>query len=376
MRISARGLNRASLGRQLLLERSRIGVPEAVRRLVALQAQSAASPYMALWNRLVDFDPAELDDAFASRTIVKSNVVRMTLHAAHVEDYRMLRESLEPSLRAARLGGRFAATGLKPADAEAVIPELLAFADRPRTPTECKAWLAERLDADPAGAWCGLRQYAPFWAAVTGGPWSFGDRPSYIAADPLPVPPEPDVVEAALRVFIVRYLAAFGPASIADTALVAMMQRARVKEALKSMDSEVEQVEGPNGAVLYDVPGAPLPDEETPAPPRLLGMWDNVLLAYVDRSRVIPPEYREHAIRINGDVLPMIMVDGYVAGVWRPVEDGIEVTAFNDLSAQDWDGLEAEALSLKSLLADRDPLVYKRHGHWWAKLPAADTRVL
>jgi hypothetical protein len=105
-------------------------------------------------------------------------------------------------------------------------------------------------------------------------------------------------------------------------------------------------------------------------------MWDNVLLAYADRGRVTPPAYRKHIARSNGDVLPTILVDGQVAGVWRAVEAGIEATAFHRLPKDAWDGLAAEAASLKRFLADRDPLVYRRYWRWWKDLPAAEVRVL
>jgi hypothetical protein len=128
--------------------------------------------------------------------------------------------------------------------------------------------------------------------------------------------------------------------------------------------------------VLFDLPGAKLPNESTPAPPRLLPMWDNVLLAHIDRSRVVPAEYRQLVMRRNGDVLPTLLVDGFVCGVWRPVDDGIEATAFQRLPDEAWDGLAAEARGLLALLADREPTVYRRHAHWWSELPRAEVRVL
>ena len=105
-------------------------------------------------------------------------------------------------------------------------------------------------------------------------------------------------------------------------------------------------------------------------------MWDSILLAYSDRSRVIPPDYRRVVIRRNGDVLPTLLVDGYVAGVWRPVEVGIEATAFHRLSKEEWRGLETEAAALVKVLADRDPTVYRRYARWWATLPSAEVRLL
>jgi len=105
-------------------------------------------------------------------------------------------------------------------------------------------------------------------------------------------------------------------------------------------------------------------------------MWDSVLLAYSDRSRLIPPDLRRLVIRQNGDVLPTLLVDGAVAGVWRPVAGGIEATAFQPLTADAWDGLATEAAALVAFLADRDPTVYRRYGHWWASLPRAEVRIL
>jgi hypothetical protein len=155
----------------------------------------------------------------------------------------------------------------------------------------------------------------------------------------------------------------------------ALVRRSRIRVALEALSSVLDLVDGPDG-VLYDVPGARRPAADIPAPPRLLPMWDNVLLAYADRSRVIPPEYRKLVIGNNGDVLPTLLVDGYVAGVWRPVDGGIEATAFHALDDRAWDGLAAEAKPLLSLLADRERTVYRRYDRWWADLPSAEVRVL
>lgn len=156
----------------------------------------------------------------------------------------------------------------------------------------------------------------------------------------------------------------------------ALVQRARVKGAVHALAGELERLEGADGVVLYDIPGAPRPAEHTQAPPRLMAMWDSVLLAYTDRSRIIPPEFRKHVTRMNGDVLPTLLVDGYVAGVWRAVEGGIEAKAFRPLPDEAWAGIATEARALKSFLADRDPKVYGRYNHWWTKLPDAEVRLL
>ena len=379
MMISARGLNRATLDRQMLLERKWFGVSEAVGRVVALQAQHPASPYLALWNRLRDFNPSDLDRAFADYSVVKATVMRITLQAVHPDDYQVFREAVDPSLHGARLRDRrFARSGLTPEEGIALIPEFLGFSQQARTADECKIWLDERLgDRSHRGVWWALRQYAPLWRAPTGDPWSFGARTSYVAAERRPALADDEAANRALQTLIKRYLTGFGPASMADVAQFALVTRARVKVALQGLDGEFVELKGPNGERLYDLPGASLPDEETPAPPRLLGMWDNVLLSHADRSRVIPEPYRKHVARSNGDLLPTLLVDGYVAGVWRPVDGQIEASAFHPLSVETWSRLADEARDLVALISEREANVYRRYDRWWkTKLPIAETRLL
>lgn len=375
--INARQLNRATLGRQLLLRREPLSVVEAVRRVVAIQAQEPASPYLALWNRLADFDPADLDAAFAGRTVVKASLIRLTLHAVLAEDYPAFHAAMERSLRASRLSDRrFTESGLSIDDADALLPHLLEFAARPRTKGEIDAHLHARLgDRDHPRAWWALKTFAPLHHAPTGGPWSFGLRPSFVSAGKTD---DPTAVVEAVQTVVLRYLEGFGPATVADFAQFTMLRRPVTQQALVALTDagKVEELEGPDGVTLFDVPGGLRPAEDTLAPPRLLPMWDSILLAYADRSRVIPPDDRRLSIRQNGDVLPALLVDGYVAGVWRPVEGGIEATAFHPLSDEAWRGLAAEAVALVGFLADRDPTVYRRFAHWWSTLPSAEVRVL
>ncbi|MEU1075520.1 MULTISPECIES: winged helix DNA-binding domain-containing protein [unclassified Streptomyces] len=379
MVISARALNRATLARQLLLRREPLGAVEALRRVVALQAQQPASPYIALWNRLRDFDPAQLDEALDKRRIVKATLMRLTLHAVLAEDYQGFRAAMEPTLRSSRLGdARFRTSGLTAEDADALLADLLAHTRQPRTSAELGAWFEKRLGRPlETGAQRMLRQYAPLWHAPTGGPWAFTHRLSYVTAARRPALGEPAAADEGLRTLILRYLAGFGPASTADMAQFALVQRPRVRAAVKELGDELEQLEGPDGTVLHDLPGAPRPDEDTPAPPRLMAMWDSVLLAHADRARVIPPAYRKHVTRVNGDVLPTLLVDGRVVGVWRATGDGIEAGAFHPLPPHVWQELAAEARSLLALLTARDPRAYARYDHWWAKgMPVAETRLL
>lgn len=383
--LTLRALNRATLARQLLLRREALEPVEAVRRVFAIQAQEPASPYIALWNRVAPFDPDALHDAFRSGSVVKASLMRITLHAVTAADYSALHLAMQPTLRAARLNDRrFRVAGLQPAEADALIDTLRSFAaERPRTNQEMEAE-ANRLVGARAheGIWWAIRTYGPFHHAESGGPWTFGPRPAYRPA-PAAGTTAPADPEAALETLLVRYLEGFGPATAQDMAAFALVWAARVRPAVDRLlaAGAVVPVAGPGRAPYYDVPGGPLPDEGTPAPPRLLPMWDSVLLAHADRERVFPAAHRRLVTRSNGDTLPAVLVDGLVAGVWRPnpdggAEAGIEVTAFERLDDDAWAGLEVEAAGLVAFLAAREPRAYARFGRWFADLPMKQRRVL
>jgi hypothetical protein len=373
MRLTARQLNRATLQRQMLLQRAPLGVAPALQQLVALQAQSAPSPYLALWNRVDGFDAATLDAAFADRTVVKASLLRMTLHAVHADDYPIIHRAMLNNLRASRLyDARFKATGLSVADAEALMSALTAFVAEPRTSAELETKVAGLLGSTTERVWWALKMYFPFHHAPTGGPWSFGARASFVAA---PAVSGPASEEAAVPQLLLRYLGAFGPASAADFAQFTMLRMPVVHAAVAALGDQITPLDGPGRVQLLDVRGAQTPAGDEPAPPRLLGMWDNTLLAYADRSRIIPEAYRSTVIRRNGDVLPTLLLDGEVAGVWRTVDGAVEVTAFRSMSKAAWKGIAEEAGALHSFLAPRDLRVYNRYAHWWDKgVPAAETR--
>ena len=373
VRLSERQLNRATLARQLLLERKPLTAEDGLRRVVALQAQEPPSPYIALWNRLRAFDPADLDAAFASSTVVKATVVRVTLHAVVADDYPAFHAAMQPTLRSARLEDmRFRRSGLSSAEADELVPRLLAYLERPRAKAEIQSFLVDEIGDRGPGVWWALRTYAPLAHAPTGGAWSFGQRPSFAA---VPARLRPNVVPDALSHLVRRYLEGFGPASVADISQFALIPRSVIREALEAMAGHLVRFDGPAGE-LFDVGDGILPEPDSPAPPRLLPMWDSVLLAYHDRSRIIPSDLRRIVIRRNGDVLPTLLVDGHVAGVWRPIEGGIEATAFAPLDDDVWDGLAREARGLWAFLESRDPAVYRRYAHWWSRLPPGETRRL
>jgi hypothetical protein len=222
---------------------------------------------------------------------------------------------------------------------------------------------------DLARLWPALRAVGAFRHAPTAGPWSFGRRPAF-----LPCTVAADDEPGATAELVRRYLTAFGPATVADMSQFTILKRSTLRDVVESM-SDVVAVGGPDGSQLVDVSRVDPPtDAETASlPARLLGMWDSVLLAYADRSRVIPDEHRPHVIRRNGDVLPTVLVDGLVRGVWRASTDAIEVRAFEPLDDATLGGLDGEARDLRRLLADREPAVFSRFGRWWDRLPAGPT---
>jgi hypothetical protein len=373
--LTARRLNRATLARQLLLERAALSAADAIGRIVAIQAQEPASPYVALHDRVADFDPASLDRAFLDGEVVKASLMRITLHAVTRRDYPLFHEAMQGPLRAARLNDRrFLRSGLTAADADALLPDVLEHAAVPRSNAAMEAWLDTRVGPTPKpGIWWAMRHYGPFVHAPVRAPWSYGPRPAYQAAPAVDRPPDR---VAAVRGLALRYLEGFGPASIADIGQFTMLSRVALREALQPVDARLVHHVGPRGEDLLDVPDGDIPEEAAVAPPRLMAMWDSVLLAYADRSRVIPPAYRPHVIRSNGDALPTLLVDGMVVGVWRPLGDAIEVVAFEPLPDDAWAGLQAEATAMLGLLGPRDPGAYGRYGRWWEALPAAEVRLL
>ncbi|MFI1031320.1 winged helix DNA-binding domain-containing protein [Streptomyces sp. NPDC020951] len=377
MILTARQLALATLDRQLLLERRRLDVAEAVRRVCALQAQTPASPYLALWNRVQDFAPEDLDAAFADRRIVKGTLMRITLHAVHIEDYAPYHAAMLSTLRASRVyDRRFTSTELTHADADALLPKLEEFLAQPRTGAEVEEEVTGRFGEHAHRVWWALRTYAPIHHVPTSGPWSFTQPHAYLAS-PTAFGSAPGEAAAGVQRLLLAYLRAFGPASAQDFARFTLLGRPVITQALHALGDQVARVEGPGRAALFDLAGAAVPAEDTPAPPRLLPMWDSTLLAHAVPGRVLPPEYRPLVVRRNGDMLPCLLVDGHVAGVWRAVDGGLELTAFHKLGKPVWQGLTEEAEKLSALLADRDPTVYRRYGHWWDKgFPGVESTIV
>lgn len=352
-----------------MLERAPLDPVTAVGRLCALQAQEPASPYLALWTRLADFDPHQLDEAIRSGAIVKTTAMRVTLHLLTAEDYPAFWAAHADYIRRARTGTpRFPAGGVPREQVDGLVASAVAYAVQPRSNAEMTAHL-EQLAGPFAeqGWWWAVRPFTPVLRAPDDETWMYSRRPSYLAPT---TDPFRETTDEALEYVVRSYLAAFGPATLADAAQFTKHARAPMRAAFERLRPELSTFENTSGEELFDVPHGVIPAGDTPAPARFLPMWDSVLLAYADRSRIIPADIRAQVIRQNGDVLPTILVDGSVAGVWLPADGTIQVKAFRPLPPQAWDELAGEAVALNVLIAPREPGVYRRYTRWWDAVPA------
>lgn len=337
--LTLRELNRATLARQLLLERAALAPTKVLERLVGMQAQWPPAPYVGIWTRTTDFHPAALERHLVRGTVLKATVMRQTLHLVTRRDYGLLRAALsetnypEQSEQAKRLA-----------------PAVRALAESGPVSTADALELLERehglTGIDARRAWRGARVRAHVLHHPETALWRGRPEGRFVAVDE-PAPHDPTEARAEM---LRRYLAAFGPASRQDLVSWAMM---RVSEAQRALDRlELRRFRDERGRELLDVPRAPLPDPDTPAPVRFLPKWDNLLLAHADRTRVLPDAYRKLVIRANGDVGQTFLVDGLVAGTWR-LEDGrVTIEPFAPLDRAAKAELAEEAERLRAFHAE------------------------
>ena len=338
--LTLRELNRATLARQLLLQRKRLSPTAVIERLVGMQAQWPPAPYVGIWTRTTSFRHQALERQLASAAVVKATVMRQTLHLITRRDYALLRAALSetnfpdqtsvvrrlaPSVRA------LAATG------PVTTAEALEYLEREHGLT---GWNARR-------AWRAARVRAHLLHHHESALWHARPESRFVA---LEEPDAHDPVEARAEV-LGRYLAAFGPASRRDIAAWSMMHVPEIVPALERLEPLV-RFRDEHGRELLDVPRAPLPDAETPAPVRFLPKWDNVLLAFADRTRVLPEQNRKRVIRMNGDVAQTFLVDGFVAGIWRAENGRVALEPFSALPRSAQRELRDEAERLEAFLAD------------------------
>ncbi|HWC26840.1 MAG TPA: winged helix DNA-binding domain-containing protein [Solirubrobacteraceae bacterium] len=308
-------LNRATLARQLLLERASVGVRDAVERLAGMQAQEPKHPFIGLWTRLEGFEEEALRRALHERAIVRATLMRSTLHLMSAADYAALRMALQPPMSVALrvLGAR--AEGL---DLERVLPaarELLR--GRALAFDEIRARLQEQFpDVDDRALGYAVRTLLPLVMVPAAGARGGFDRVARFAPaqEWLDEPLVAGDDDAPARALVRRYLGAFGPASAKD--VQAWSGVGGMSAVLDAMRGELAVFADERGRELFDLPDAPRPGAAVAAPPRLLPEFDNLVLAWEDRSRVIADEHRPLVTTKNLRVRATVLVDGVVAGVW------------------------------------------------------------
>jgi hypothetical protein len=353
--LTLRQLNRAVLARQMLLERAVLPVPQAIERLIGLQAQQAQSPFIALWTRLPDFQRVDLARLILDRSVIKATLMRATLHLATAADYPALRHAIRPALDAAqaeittRRDGQF--------DEAAVLETARTFlAQEPRTFAEISALLAEHFPGVDIGAMrYTVRTRLPLAQVPIEGGWNYPGNPQFALAEgwisaPVDTSPDDDdgIRHDGFRALALRYLRAFGPASVTD--LQKWSGLGKLKAAVDALRDDLIVYRDETRRELFDVPDLPLPDADTPAPARFLPEYDNLLLAHDKRTRIIADDDRSRVYLPGLRVRSTVLLDGFVAGAWSVAAKKktavLTIEPFRELSASDRRDLAAEGEAL------------------------------
>jgi len=350
--LGRRALNRALLGRQMLLERQTLSVPRAVEHLVGLQAQEPPDPYVALWSRMEGFRHEELADLLVQRRVVRMTLLRGTIHLVTARDglsmWPVMRPLFERNFRGSGWGRNL--DGLD-------LDEILAFgrelvSDEPRTAAQLAPPLMERWpDRDKAALLAAVRYLLPMVQVPPRGVWGERGMPTLTTADrwigrPLGRTTRPDRM-------VMRYLEALGPASVADmrtwSGLTGLREVAgRLRPRLRVFRHE-------DGRELLDVPDGLFPDPEAEAPPRFLPTYDNVMLSHDDRSRIVGDEDRRRILDTMRGSIGTLLVDGFVRGTWKVLRARggatLEISPLRRLAREEAAAVSAEGVRLLDLVA-------------------------
>ncbi|QGQ18030.1 winged helix DNA-binding domain-containing protein [Cellulomonas sp. JZ18] len=353
--LSLRRLNRTLLHRQQLDARSSASVVEAVRRRVAVQAQEPNWVHVGMWARLQGFTSGDLEAAVEGRALVRGPLLRGTQHLTAAADHAWLRPTVQPVLDRLVRSAYYAehVGDLDPAVLVAAAHEVLG--DRTVRRRDLGAALAERFPGrkgavmaaavealtpvvhDPAtsafGSWWSRRGIA----VTTAEAW---------LGEPVREPDVPTLVR--------RYLAAFGPAGVMD--LQTWCGLTRLRAVVDGMRDELHVLRGPDGAELLDLPGAPLADEDAPAPVRFLPMFDDAVLGHRDRTRILPEAVRREVMPGWSMVRATVLVDGFVAATWEIAEGRVVVRPLRPLTPDEEEGLRAEGAAVAAFVG-ADPAV-------------------
>ncbi|WP_214105459.1 winged helix DNA-binding domain-containing protein [Acrocarpospora catenulata] len=352
--LDTRALNRATLARQLLLEHADMPVLDAVAHLCGLQAQEPQEPFVGLWSRLHAFDPATLSDLLIRRSVVRTHLMRRTVHLLTADDTLAWRARHDTMLRQRVLGTyRHELAGID-LDELAAAGRALMADDQPRSMTELARAMAERWPAPQPRALGEMLVAAllPMVQLPPRGLWrtKAGVRNLLLTTwlgrqiDP----PAPNGTDPVGETLLRRYLAAFGPAATAD--LRAWSGLAGLPAAVTAIREQLITFRDERGRELLDLPDAPRPDPDTPAPVRFLPAFDNALLGYHDRTRIIDDAHR--GLSVAG--ARVALVDGRVAATWTVKADTVIVTPLRGFSRTERTAVAEQGQALAAFLSDND----------------------
>ncbi|MFG2773912.1 winged helix DNA-binding domain-containing protein [Streptomyces sp. NPDC048350] len=348
--LDTRALNRATLARQYLLGRADAPVRDAVAHLCGMQAQEPQEPFVGLWSRLRDFAPRQLDDALTGRQVVRTHLMRRTVHLVTAEDAlawrarhdAMLRQRVMATYRRELAGidvdevaaaGRAVMADGQPRTMATLVEELDG-----RWPTPPRRALGELLVA----ALIPMVQLPPRGLWQTKGGVRNLPLATWLGRDVDPL--SPDETDPTGQQLVRRYLAAYGPAATAD--LRAWSGLAGLPAAVKALRDELVSFRDERGRELLDLPDAPRPDRDTPAPVRFLPAFDNAILGYADRGRIIDDAHL--GLSVAGQ--RAVLVDGRVAATWTVHDGQVAVTPLRTLTPSEREAVHAEAEALTAFL--------------------------
>ncbi|MGW4463910.1 winged helix DNA-binding domain-containing protein [Micromonospora sp. NPDC004704] len=350
--LDSRALNRATLARQLLLDRADLPVLDAVAHLCGLQAQEPQEPFVGLWSRLRAFDPAVLSDLLTRRGVVRTHLMRRTVHLVTADDVLAWRARHDLMLRQRVLGTYRRELAGVDLDDLAAAGRALTADNEPRSMTELARALAGRWP-EPGPRALGEMLIAALVPMVQLPPRGLWRTRAGVRNVPLSSwlgreidPPAPAGSDPVGEALVRRYLAAFGPAATAD--LRAWCGLAGLPAAVAAIRGELVSFRDERGRELLDLPDAPRPDPDTPAPVRFLPAFDNALLGYHDRSRIV--DDADRGLSVAG--ARVVLVDGRVAATWDVKADTVLVTPLRDLSRYDRDAVAEQGRELALFLSE------------------------
>jgi hypothetical protein len=348
-----RALNRALLARQMLLRPVKLSAAAAIERLVGMQAQAPNLPYVGLWARLQGFRHEELSQLMRSRRAVRTTLMRNTIHLVTTEDARRLKPAFQPLHERGFFRGSPWGRDLKSMNPDALLEagrEIMG--ERPRTIAELARLLAPRFpDRDALSLAYGVRYMLPMVFATPRGIWQAGGPVALTTVEAWLGPSEGPAI--APEDLVLRYLAAFGPASAAD---MRAWSGLAMRPAFENLRPRLTTFTDERGSELFDLPRSPRPPADTSVPVSFLPDYDNILLAHADRTRIMAPGQHLGLFSSNGIMKGSVLVDGFVRAGWKPIDHkpgtALVITPFDEpIRRQDLAPVTAEGLRLLAFLA-------------------------